>query len=70
MALAKSPEYLMPPSATIGTSPAARGADRLGDGGELRHAHARHHPRRADGARADAHLDRVGAAAISALAPS
>ena len=49
----------MPPSAMIGTLPGG-GLGRLVDRGDLRHAHARDHPRRADRARPDSHLDGVG----------
>ena len=56
----------MPPSAMIGTS-VSRGRPRaLGDRGDLRHADAGDDARRADRAGADADLDRVDAASISA----
>ena len=61
IALARSPEYLMPPSAITGTSAFLRGLDRIHDRGELRHADAGDDARGADRARADADLDRVGA---------
>jgi hypothetical protein len=60
MALATSPEYLIPPSAMIGTPRfGRRGA--VGDRRDLRDADARDDARGADRARADADLDRVGA---------
>ena len=61
IALARSPEYLMPPSAITGTSGffAASAASMIG--GELRHADARDDARGADRARPDADLDRVRA---------
>ena len=51
----------MPPSAITGTSASARGAHRIHDRGELRHADAGDDPRGADRARTDADLHRVGA---------
>ena len=60
-ALARSPEYLMPPSAMTGMPVALRRLDRIHDRGELRHADAGDDARGADRARADADLDRVGA---------
>ena len=61
IALARSPEYLMPPSAMTGMSAFARFVRSLHDRGELRHADAGDDARRADRAGADADLDRVGA---------
>ena len=53
--------YLMPPSAITGT-PLARAPRRTSMiGRELRHADAGHHAGRADRARSDADLDRIGA---------
>ena len=49
----------MPPSAMIGTSTGG-GLGRLVDRRDLRDANTRDHSRRADRARSDAHLDRVG----------
>jgi hypothetical protein len=59
-ALARSPEYLMPPSAMTGM-PLLSGGGCVHDGGELGHADARDDPGRADRARADADLDRIRA---------
>ena len=60
-ALARSPEYLMPPSAITGTSAFLGRRDRIHDGGQLRHADAGDDPGGADRAGTDADLDRVGA---------
>ena len=60
-ALVMSPENLMPPSAITGTPARAAGRDRVGDGGELRHADAGDDARGADRRRAHADLDAVGA---------
>ena len=60
-ALAMSPEYWMPPSATSGHALAGGGLGAVVDGGELGHADAGHHPGGADRPRAHAELDRVGA---------
>ena len=57
-ALAMSPLVRMPPSAMTGTPLAA--PRRVHDRGQLRNADAGDDPRRADRARADADLDRVG----------
>ncbi len=70
MALVTSPEYLMPPSAMMGMPRCLGGAVGFGDGGDLRHAGAGDHARGADGARADADLDGVGAGVDQGLAPS
>ncbi len=59
MALAKSPENLIPPSAITGTSPAP--PTTIHDRGQLRHAHARDDAGGADAARPDADLDRIRA---------
>ena len=61
-ALARSPEYLMPPSAMTGTPAALGDGDGIQERGQLRHADAGDDARRADRARADADLDRIGAA--------
>ena len=61
MALARSPEYRMPPSAITGAPEPSRGPHGFGDGGELRHADAGDNPRGADRTRPDANLHRVGA---------
>ena len=50
----------MPPSAISGHAGRLGGQRRLVDGGHLGHAHAGDHARRADRARPDADLDRVG----------
>src|SRR6185503_14634175 len=60
IALATSPEYLMPPSATMLVLVDAS-AFAVGDRGDLRDADARDDARGADRTGADADLDRVGA---------
>ncbi len=67
IALAMSPEYLIPPSAMTG-SPSFR-ADfyRFEDGGDLRDSGAAHDAGGADASRAHADLDRVGAGVVQFL---
>ena len=62
IALARSPEYLMPPSAITGVPVVLRRLDAIHDRGQLRHADAGDDARRADRAGTDADLDGVGAA--------
>ena len=61
IALARSPENLMPPSAITGTSRLRHASTDVEDRRELRHADAGDDARGADRAGADADLDRVGA---------
>jgi hypothetical protein len=58
-AFATSPENFTPPSAMSETPARARPSRDLGDGGDLRHADARHDAGGADRARPDADLERV-----------
>ena len=61
IALAMSPEYWRPPSAMTGTPAGLAGQGGLVDRGDLGDADAGDDAGRADRARADADLDRVGA---------
>ena len=61
IALARSPEYLMPPSAMTGTFSIPRGVGALQHRGELRHADTGNIARGADRTWADTGLDRIGA---------
>ena len=60
IALAMSPELVMPPSAMTGTSCRAAAETTVEDRGHLGNADARDDPRGADAPRPDAHLDGVG----------
>ncbi len=69
-ALARSPEYLMPPSAITGASAFLRRFHRIHDRGELRHADAGDDARGADRAGPMPTLIASAPASISACAPS
>ena len=61
IALARSPEYLMPPSAITGMPLLGGRLHRRHDRGELRHTNTGDDPGGAYRARADSDLDRIGA---------